>query len=147
MHRVEASAYAVVATDSASVDADCDNGAAVHGTPRRGRQDGDADRRLATAVEHTWRGPGLVILDTRGSSIVILSCVIVRSVVALGTKCDTRMPRSLYAPSSALTRFACGWYGVGHTAHREPGNMRGTVVGKQGRFRGSKHKRGGDLKA
>src|ERR687897_292491 len=108
---------------------------------------GDADRRLAAVARPAGRGPGLVILDTRGSSIVILSCVIVRSVVALGTKSDTRMPRSLYAPSSALTRFACGWHGVGHTAHREPGNMRGTVVGKQGRFRGPKHKSGGDPKA
>jgi hypothetical protein len=41
---------------------------------------------------------------------------------------------SFYAPSFALRRFACGWYGVGHTARRRPGNMRGTVVGKKGRF-------------
>jgi len=42
---------------------------------------------------------------------------------------------SFYAPSFALSRYACGWYGVGHTAWRRPGDMRGTVVGKKGRFK------------
>ena len=42
---------------------------------------------------------------------------------------------SFYAPSFALSRYACGWYGVGHTAWRHPGDMRGTVVGKKGRFK------------
>ena len=45
---------------------------------------------------------------------------------------------SFYASSFRLRRLACGWYGVGHTAWRQPGNMRGTVVGKKGRFRGSR---------
>ena len=48
---------------------------------------------------------------------------------------DIRMRPSLYAPSFRLSQLACGWYGVGHTAWRQPGNMRGTVVGKKGRFR------------
>ena len=43
---------------------------------------------------------------------------------------------SFYAPSCALRRFACGWYGVGHTTWRQSGEMRGTVVGKKGRFKG-----------
>ncbi len=51
---------------------------------------------------------------------------------------DTLRRRSFYAPSFRLSRLACGWYGVGHTARREPGNVRGTVVGKKGRFRGSR---------
>jgi len=42
---------------------------------------------------------------------------------------------SFYAPSFALSRYAYGYYGVGHTAWRHPGDMRGTVVGKQGRFK------------
>jgi hypothetical protein len=42
---------------------------------------------------------------------------------------------SFYAPSFALSRYACGYYGVGHTAWRHPGDMRGTVVGKKGRFK------------
>ncbi len=50
-----------------------------------------------------------------------------------------------YAPSFALAELACGWYGVGHTALRHPGEMRGTVMGKKGRFRILRHTRGGDL--
>jgi hypothetical protein len=46
---------AVVATDTASVDADCDNGAAFSPLPRCGRREGAAHRRLAAAVEPTWR--------------------------------------------------------------------------------------------
>ena len=47
---------------------------------------------------------------------------------------------SFYAPSCALSRYVCGWYGIGHTARRHPGDMRGTVVGKKGRFRGPQHR-------
>jgi hypothetical protein len=46
---------AVVATDAVSVDAFYDNGITLHGSPRRRRQDGDAHRSLATAVEPAWR--------------------------------------------------------------------------------------------
>ena len=42
---------------------------------------------------------------------------------------------SFYAPSLRLRRRAWGCYGVGHTAWRQPGDMRGTVVGKKGRFK------------
>jgi hypothetical protein len=42
---------------------------------------------------------------------------------------------SFYMPSFAVSRYACGYYGVGHTAWRQPGDMRGTVVGKKGRFK------------
>jgi hypothetical protein len=45
------------------------------------------------------------------------------------------MTPSFYAPSFALSQLACGWYGVGHTNRRQPGDMRGTVIGKQGRFK------------
>ena len=45
------------------------------------------------------------------------------------------MTPSVFTPSFALSRLACGWYGVGHTNRRHPGDMRGTVIGKQGRFR------------
>jgi hypothetical protein len=51
----ESQTQSVVATDTASVDADCDNRATLYRTPRRGRQDGDAHRSLATAAEPTWR--------------------------------------------------------------------------------------------
>jgi hypothetical protein len=64
----------------------------------------------------------------------------------LGVKPDARVASSLYAPSIALRRFAYGWYGVGHTAQREPGNLRGTVVGKKGRFRSAQYKSGGGRK-
>ena len=43
---------------------------------------------------------------------------------------------SFYAPSFALRRFAGGWYGVGHMNRRQPGDMRGTAVGREGRFKG-----------
>jgi hypothetical protein len=42
---------------------------------------------------------------------------------------------SFYAPSIRLKRLAYSRYGVGHTAWRQPGDMRGTVVGKHGRFK------------
>ncbi len=53
---------------------------------------------------------------------------------------DTRIRPSFYAPSFRLSKLACGWYGVGHTAWRKPGDMRGTVVGKKGRFWGPRHR-------
>jgi hypothetical protein len=49
-----------------------------------------------------------------------------------------------YAASFRNQRFACGWYGVGHTTRRHPGEMRGTVIGKRGRFREGVATRGGD---
>jgi hypothetical protein len=45
------------------------------------------------------------------------------------------MDLSCYAPSLRVKRLAYSSYGVGHTAWRHPGDMRGTVVGKKGRFR------------
>ena len=56
------------------------------------------------------------------------------------TEPDNRMRPSLYAPSYRLSKLACGWYGVGHTALRQPGDMRGNVVGKKGRFRSLRHR-------
>jgi hypothetical protein len=50
------------------------------------------------------------------------------------------MTPSFYAPSLRLKRLAYSRYGVGHTAWRQPGDMRGTVVGKHGRFRSSVRK-------
>ncbi len=55
------------------------------------------------------------------------------------------MNLSFYAPSLRVKRLAWSGYGFGHTARREPGDLRGTVVGKQGRFRISWHDaKGGD---
>jgi hypothetical protein len=42
---------------------------------------------------------------------------------------------SFYAPSFALSKLAYSYYGIGHTNRRQPGDMRGTVIGKQGRFK------------
>jgi len=42
---------------------------------------------------------------------------------------------SFYAPSFRLKRLAHSHYGFGHTSLREPGDMRGTAIGKKGRFR------------
>jgi hypothetical protein len=64
------------------------------------------------------------------------------SVIEFGLLPDIYVAPSFYAPSFKLRRFAYSWYGVGHTARREPGDMRGTVVGKKGRFR-SLHRAGG----
>ncbi len=58
----------------------------------------------------------------------------------LYSESDVQTPRSFYAPSFRLSKLACGWYGVGHTAWRKPGDMRGTVVGKKGRFWGPRHR-------
>jgi hypothetical protein len=48
------------------------------------------------------------------------------------------MTPSFYAPSFALSGYACGWYGIGHTNRRQPGDMRGTVIGREGRFKDSR---------
>jgi len=53
------------------------------------------------------------------------------------------MDLSFYAPSFRLKQLAWGGYGFGHTSRREPGDVRGTVVGKKGRFRGLGTKSGG----
>ena len=45
------------------------------------------------------------------------------------------MDLSVYAPSFRLKRLAWGGYGFGHTTRREPGDLRGSVVGRKGRFR------------
>ncbi len=45
------------------------------------------------------------------------------------------MDPACYAPSIRYEHLARSSYGVGHTAWRQPGNMRGTVVGKKGKFR------------
>ena len=50
---------------------------------------------------------------------------------------------SFYAPSHKYRRLAFGSYGFGHTTRREPGDLRGTVIGKKGRYR-VLHARGGD---
>ena len=60
--------------------------------------------------------------------------------VDLYIKPGTLGRRSSYAPSYRLSKLACGWYGVGHTAWRKPGDMRGTVVGKKGRFWDPRHR-------
>jgi hypothetical protein len=53
------------------------------------------------------------------------------------------MDLSFYAPSYRLKQLAWSGYGFGHTSRREPGGMRGTVVGKKGRFRGLGTGKGG----
>lgn len=47
----------------------------------------------------------------------------------------------IYVPSTAVRRLACGRYGFGHTNHREPGDTRGTPIGKKGRFRDVRQER------
>ncbi len=55
------------------------------------------------------------------------------------------MDPACYAPSIRYEHLARSSYGVGHTAWRQPGNMRGTVVGKKGRFRHAPETKGGGL--
>jgi hypothetical protein len=62
-----------------------------------------------------------------------------------GARVGSGMIASFYSPSHALKRFARGWYGVGHTNRRQPGDMRGTVVGRKGRFKDPRRERGGDV--
>jgi hypothetical protein len=52
-----------------------------------------------------------------------------------GARLKGTITPSFFAPSLALSRYACGYYGVGHTNRRHPGEMRGTVIGREGRFR------------
>ena len=52
---------------------------------------------------------------------------------------------AFYAPSLRLARLAHGCYGFGHTSVREPGDVRGTVIGKKGRFKGCRRDGGGDV--
>jgi hypothetical protein len=54
------------------------------------------------------------------------------------------MDHSFYAPSYRLKRLAWSGYGFGHTSRREPGDVRGAVIGKKGRFRGLQTTKGGD---
>jgi hypothetical protein len=54
------------------------------------------------------------------------------------------MDLSFYAPSFRLKRLAWSGYGFGHTSPREPSDLRGTVVGKKGRFRALRTHQGGD---
>ena len=49
------SPYAVVATDTASADADRNNGAALRGTRGSRRDAGAVDRSLSTAAEPAWK--------------------------------------------------------------------------------------------
>ena len=67
------------------------------------------------------------------------------SVIEFGLIADIDVAPSFYAPSFKLGRFSWGWYGVGHTAWRHPGDMRGTVIGRKGRFKSPQHPRGGDV--
>jgi hypothetical protein len=55
------------------------------------------------------------------------------------------MDLSFYAPSFRLKRLAWSGYGFGHTSPREPSDLRGTVVGKKGRFRDTRKLQGGDI--
>ncbi|CAA9461081.1 MAG: hypothetical protein AVDCRST_MAG58-2580 [uncultured Rubrobacteraceae bacterium] len=54
------------------------------------------------------------------------------------------MDLSCFAPSFRLKQLAWSGYGFGHTTLREPGDLRGTVIGKKGRFRGLGTSTGGD---
>jgi hypothetical protein len=67
------------------------------------------------------------------------------SVIEFGLKPDFYVAPSFYTPYFKLRRFSWGWYGVGHTDLRRPGDMRGTVVGKKGRFKSPQRARGGDV--
>jgi hypothetical protein len=52
---------------------------------------------------------------------------------------------SFYAPSFRLKRLAWSGYGFGHTTPRHPGDLRGTVIGRKGRFRDLGTIRGADV--
>jgi hypothetical protein len=54
------------------------------------------------------------------------------------------MDVSIYAPSLRVKRLAWSGYGFGHTTRRKPGDLRGTVVGREGRFRAPFQTKGGD---
>jgi hypothetical protein len=55
LYAIKAPLAVVVATDSISVDADDDNGAALHSTSRSRRGDGDADSRLGATSARKLR--------------------------------------------------------------------------------------------
>ena len=42
---------------------------------------------------------------------------------------------SFYAPYHKYRRLAFGSYGFGHTNMRQPGDLRGTVIGRKGRYK------------
>jgi hypothetical protein len=65
-------------------------------------------------------------------------------VVEIVLKALLRTLPSLFAPSLRVKLFARGEYGFGHTALREPGDLRGTAIGRKGRYRLAIHARGGD---
>jgi hypothetical protein len=52
---------------------------------------------------------------------------------------------SFYAPSYKNKGLAWTGYGFGHTSRREPGDVRGTVIGRKGRFKDLCTQQGGDL--
>ena len=52
---------------------------------------------------------------------------------------------SLYEPAYRNKRLAWSGYGFGHTAPRHPGDLRGTVIGKKGRFRDLRTEIGGGV--
>jgi hypothetical protein len=70
--------------------------------------------------------------------ISALRCIVIYTASMSGNHRRGNRPRmdlSIYAPSFRLKQLAWGGYGFGHTSRREPGDMRGTVVGRKGRFR------------
>jgi hypothetical protein len=54
----------------------------------------------------------------------------------IGPRTLRELDLSFYAPSFRLKQLAWGGYGFGHTSRRSLGSLRGTVVGRKGRFRG-----------
>jgi hypothetical protein len=60
-------------------------------------------------------------------------------------KLHTKRAPSFYAPSLMLKKLEWSGYGFGHTARREPGDLRGTVVGRKGGFKGRWAAQGGDV--
>ena len=55
------------------------------------------------------------------------------------------MKLSFYAPSYKNKGLAWTGYGFGHTSRREPGDVRGTVTGRKGRFKDPWTEQGGDV--
>ena len=79
--------------------------------------------------------------------ISALKCIVIYTASMSGNHRGSNRPGmdlSLYAPPFRLKQLAWGGYGFGHTSRREPGDLRGTVVGRKGRFRGPGIKTGGD---
>lgn len=65
-------------------------------------------------------------------------------VIATFARIFAILRRLFRAPSVRMRRFAYSPYGIGHTNLREPGDTRGTAVGKKGRFRIMHPNAGGD---